>query len=187
MFKRLLDLLALLSLLAALFLVPMWIESYQSRLVDRLPFLHGKRWTNSWQSDEGKLSLRIVSPGKAPMTFPITDEWMAARRKSIHGIKLGSFGIAWGDDVAYGVYSDDAKRLRRGIKWYDAIHLQLVAPHWFVIILVVVFPAFRTKNYLRNRSRRARQLCPKCGYDLRATPQRCPECGMSTESPVPAS
>jgi hypothetical protein len=52
-------------------------------------------------------------------------------------------------------------------------------PHWFVVLLTALSPAIVVFRAIRKRRVRAAGLCPKCGYDLRATPQRCPECGHS--------
>jgi hypothetical protein len=38
-------------------------------------------------------------------------------------------------------------------------------------------PIRRYSKRLAARQRSAENRCVKCGYDLRATPERCPECG----------
>jgi len=64
-----------------------------------------------------------------------------------------------------------AKNTQRG--W------QIGLSGWILTASGLVLPAWKLLRRLRTA---APGLCTKCGYDLRATPDRCPECGAIPRS-----
>ncbi len=50
-------------------------------------------------------------------------------------------------------------------------------PIWLPLLFALALPGWACGRLLRRRLRYAEGLCPQCGYDLRASPERCPECG----------
>jgi hypothetical protein len=53
----------------------------------------------------------------------------------------------------------------------------LIIPDWCLLVVAALLPAGRFFGWRIGRHRRKAGRCPRCGYDLRATPERCPECG----------
>ena len=55
-------------------------------------------------------------------------------------------------------------------------------PLWALGIVFALLPLLWLVLRIRRARRKGAGQCPKCGYDLRATPGRCPECGAETET-----
>ena len=67
-------------------------------------------------------------------------------------------------------------------------YLDLGTPFWPMAVLsaAVSIPcAIRLRTLARRQRWIRKGLCPTCGYDLRATPDRCPECGTVVQRRAP--
>jgi hypothetical protein len=85
--------------------------------------------------------------------------------------------------------SGSTTRVDGGFKWFRTDTMgtnagvwarSVTLPTWAAVILLVAAPTFVGLRIWRAaiaRRRRNENLCPACGYHLRATPGRCPECG----------
>jgi hypothetical protein len=58
------------------------------------------------------------------------------------------------------------------------------AAYWKMLLVTGLAPALWLSQSRRRGLSGTSGLCPKCGYDLRATLERCPECGALAESPI---
>jgi hypothetical protein len=132
-------------------------------------------WARSYSPDDSSMRTRdcisfthsdplywiISHPGNLVFCRQVGRNWDPHQ---LPGFK--HFGIDFG-----GSYGDDGSML-----W------NLVVPYWMITTLTLIVPAVRAEAWRRDRRRRRRQKrgqCSRCGYDLRATPDRCPECGTA--------
>src|SRR5205085_8217854 len=105
----------------------------------------------------------------------------------IAGASRGNLGVRW--QARGWVWSSWDSSIEQPRFWTVPFcgGVSTVRPHrvqvwvycWFVALIAGILPGVQLLMQRRHRCR-LRQvlgLCPTCGYDLRATPERCPECG----------
>ena len=157
--RRLLNLLTLLSLLLCGAVCVLWVRSYRQYTE--------AQWGKSYETGFGwRLYDHSVSAsdGSACYVRSYGPVFTAHPSDRLRWHTFLGFVIAHG---AHGLVPDSALTANR---------LTICVPFWFIAAATAALPAAR----LIRRLRRHRPgHCQRCGYDLRATPDRCPECGAT--------
>jgi hypothetical protein len=161
--------LVVMSLLLFLGTVALWLRSY--RADDIIGRMHRDGWSVALESSRGRF-------------------WCCYRGAYVYCIHTAKSHNGWWRDtgkpidglsdthlLGYYVLFDHGGFILDGVE-NDVLQSKAVTAHiWFISLAASVLPARWALRYLRVASRSRHGCCTKCGYDLRATPDRCPECG----------
>ena len=178
--RWLFNLLASLSLLLCICTSILWARSYNilyilSRDQDYHQYTGG--WSETFRLDQGRVMFLVslipdaqrtqsYTPPPAKWTLYREPYWYAFRQNNRYS------KFAW----RFWYYGRTTRPSPAGFGpagyWSIGLNLALIS------LAFAILPAFARIRYLRAKYFTRRPgLCNKCGYDLRATPDRCPECG----------
>jgi hypothetical protein len=179
--RRLLNLLTALSLMLFSVAVALW--GCRAPTMQKIAFACGHDWVCVGYDANGVVAGYCRPPEAGGRGLTPYWDWDSATPRDG---PLARLGFAWGTvGVARQVpLLSGIAVIGRMFQATTPAHYVKV-PWWSLALLTATAPAATAVSIFRRRRRKRAGLCPRCGYDLRATPGRCPECGTNVATTRP--
>ena len=164
--RRVFTALSVLSLLLCVATLALWGRSY--RYVDRVRWIGIYETTHQYfalESHRGLCALRSSRQDNRGLPIPENPGWAYLTART-------------GDPLSF---LPKERFLGFGYVHVGRINRTVWLPHWSLALLFAILPALHLRAAIRLRRLNRIGHCPRCGYDLRATPERCPECGHTIQ------
>jgi hypothetical protein len=179
---RLLNVLAGVSLVLGLALIVLWASSYWLHLSLTYWGSVGPNNQRSYQlrSLPNHLTVEfmdnIFPPANRNDYIPTRNEGFSESRWETNVNRYGpqGFGPRQVPTEWFYIYSSAGKAVADPAIYYST---WIIIADWLIAPVFFTLPAIWWRQWFIRRKRHGLGLCEKCGYDLRATPDRCPECG----------
>ena len=175
--RRLFTFAAAVSLALCVGILAMWASSYSERGQSLFYRLEEPGWVESeLRSHQGHISFQranAIASDMSVTTFPEPKRFLG-------------FGFT-NDSCVHSWPRPDALMMNRPAGPVLEPYLYVQVPYWPAALATSLLPMWWAIDWQRRQRARARVaigLCPSCGYDLRATPDRCPECGHAPVTPT---
>ncbi len=181
--RRLFNILAVVALILCLATVALGVLSYWK--FDGIAY-QSRTSVDYVFSNRGKLTFRhdIMNAGYIGFGRP---GWQCGHQASVNPLIRSSadVGTRWNYRLlGFSCYVRGGGSTQTATTWTSWFPTwEVVVPHAAVAALLAVLSALAFRQF--RASRRHLGLCPSCGYDVRATPERCPECGFASVRAAP--
>jgi hypothetical protein len=192
--RRLFNLAAATSLLLCIAIGALWVRSQQSWAPDMI-LTYYVRWHGTNEVDQyylgtesygGTLSIELSRTHVYPSYFE--DLSPQERQRKAADYPAGFRGKFIPRRIPYRGCSQQTGFAARHDVWsptpaFRSENFLVTFRPWLPMALCAVLPVFWLNGFRKARFARRQGVCRKCGYDLRATPDRCPECGTVVPDP----
>lgn len=186
MYRRALCVLSLATAFTALLALGGWLRSFGTMDLVRIAQYSREdgslKWHRFWLSSaKGEMLIgRDDGRASSPQAIAEVEDY---RRWHPHGFEFTSERIehsAGLDELAsLGFKIVSAHKRGEGRDWRN---IRVALPYWAIVATLSAAPLcwLAARKVIRGRRWRLEHgLCARCGYDIRATPDRCPECGTA--------